>query len=101
MTGSNTPDSCRSEQLLRCLLVRPELPLEIRLGNDGRNGVVTGRRPGNPIERQLSYSPSDRCHPERPFASSLPKARKVTKADRIPAVPQVLGSLGQGLDYLA
>ena len=41
---------------------RPKLPLEIRPGYD-RYGLVTGRRPGNLTERQLSDSPSGRCRP--------------------------------------
>jgi hypothetical protein len=41
---------------------RPKLPLEIRPGSDCI-GVVTGHRPGNPIERRLSDSPSGRCRP--------------------------------------
>ncbi|MEN8179909.1 MAG: hypothetical protein ABFS39_15010 [Pseudomonadota bacterium] len=59
---------------------RPELPLEIRPGSDC-NGVVTGHRPGNPIERQLSDSTSGRCRPIPVHRAPVPNNSDAAKAD--------------------
>ena len=58
---SHSDDCCTSEAAGRPIhTTRPMLPFKIRSGSDC-NGVDTGHGLGNPVERQLSDSPSGCC----------------------------------------